>query len=254
MYLMYVDESGDPGTNNSQVNYFILSGLVIHELDYNNFMKNLVDFRKHLRNTKGLKLREEIHSSDFINSHFKNKSIKRNDRVDILKQCIKFISGKKYVNIINIVVDKRKFDSNIFEYAWQSFIQRFENTIKNKNFPGKYNNEDKGIIITDSTDSKKLQSIVRKMHNYNPVPNTQMIFGGGYRNLQIKCIIEDPFHRDSKNTYIIQLVDVIAYSVRQLYEPNKYFKSKSGSNLFYELSPVLCKYASTKHPYGIVEK
>lgn len=32
MYLMYVDESGDPGLTSSPTRYFVLSGIVIHEL------------------------------------------------------------------------------------------------------------------------------------------------------------------------------------------------------------------------------
>jgi len=32
MFLMYVDESGDTGLTNSPVDYFVLSGLIIHEL------------------------------------------------------------------------------------------------------------------------------------------------------------------------------------------------------------------------------
>ena len=31
MYLMYIDESGDTGTNNSPTQYFVLSAIVIHE-------------------------------------------------------------------------------------------------------------------------------------------------------------------------------------------------------------------------------
>jgi Protein of unknown function (DUF3800) len=31
MYLMYVDESGDPGLNNSPTRYFTLTGMVVHE-------------------------------------------------------------------------------------------------------------------------------------------------------------------------------------------------------------------------------
>ena len=32
MYLMYVDESGDSGLVNSPTRYFVLTGMVVHEL------------------------------------------------------------------------------------------------------------------------------------------------------------------------------------------------------------------------------
>ena len=82
---MYVDESGDIGTQNSPTNYFILSALIFHELRWNSILDDLVAFRRHLRQTKGLKLREEIHATHFINRPGELKRLKRNDRIDILK-------------------------------------------------------------------------------------------------------------------------------------------------------------------------
>ncbi len=69
MYLMYVDESGDSGNidKNSPTNYFILSAIVVHELRWKQTLESLVELRKYLRDSKGLKLRDEIHSSEFIN-------------------------------------------------------------------------------------------------------------------------------------------------------------------------------------------
>jgi len=49
MYLMYVDESGDTGVVNSPTSYFGLSGLVIHESQWRNFVSQLVGFRKTLK-------------------------------------------------------------------------------------------------------------------------------------------------------------------------------------------------------------
>ncbi len=54
MYLMYVDESGDPGTVNSPTRYFVLSGLVVHELSWLATLDSLIDFRRRMRDTFGL--------------------------------------------------------------------------------------------------------------------------------------------------------------------------------------------------------
>ena len=45
MYLMYADESGDTGLIASPTRYFILCGLVIHELRWRHVMDELLDFR-----------------------------------------------------------------------------------------------------------------------------------------------------------------------------------------------------------------
>ncbi len=68
MYLMYIDESGDIGVVGSPTQYFILSGIVVHELRWRDYFDQLVEFRKRMLKTFGLHLREEIHSSQFITS------------------------------------------------------------------------------------------------------------------------------------------------------------------------------------------
>ncbi len=49
MYLMYVDESGDIGLHNSPTRYFVLSGLVVHELRWQDTLDQFIDFRHRMR-------------------------------------------------------------------------------------------------------------------------------------------------------------------------------------------------------------
>ena len=46
MYLMYVDESGDVGLVNSPTRYFVLVGLVLHELRWQQTKDELINFRQ----------------------------------------------------------------------------------------------------------------------------------------------------------------------------------------------------------------
>jgi hypothetical protein len=43
---MYVDESGDSGLDNSPTRYFVLTGLVIHELRWRAYLEQMVNFRQ----------------------------------------------------------------------------------------------------------------------------------------------------------------------------------------------------------------
>jgi len=56
VYLMYADESGDTGlpADNSPTRYFFLSGLVVHELDWQETLSGLLDFRRWLMNRYGV--------------------------------------------------------------------------------------------------------------------------------------------------------------------------------------------------------
>ncbi len=253
MFLMYVDESGDVGMTRSPTPYFILSGLVIHELRWLSYLDQLIEFRRYLRDQYGLKLREEIHASAFINNPGELIRIKRHDRLSILREFADQLATMPDLNIINVVVDKqtKSQDYDPFQIAWQVLIQRFENTISHHNFRGPGNPDERGLLIPDATDDKKLTSLIRKMRRYNPIPN-QLRFGNGNRNMKLKYIVEDPFMKRSEHSFFVQSVDLIAYLLYQHLKPNSYMRRKSGQNYFSRLEPILCKVASTSDAMGIV--
>jgi hypothetical protein len=49
MYLMYVDESGDCGMTKSPSRYFVLTGLVVHEVRWTDCLEKLIEFRRRMR-------------------------------------------------------------------------------------------------------------------------------------------------------------------------------------------------------------
>jgi hypothetical protein len=253
MYFMYVDESGDSGLNNSPTRYFTLSGVVIHELRWNEYLDRLIEFRKRMRHSFGLLMREEIHSAHLINRPGDLKRIKRNDRLTIIRAFINELAAMQDLSIINIVVDKQEKPDQypIMQKAWEALIQRFSNTMSHRNFSGPANPDERGMIVPDNTDVKIVQGLLRKMRKYNPVPNQQN-FGAGYRNLAVANLVEDPFFKDSRDSYLIQAADVVAFALYQQLQPSSYVKSKSAHNYFNKLDAVLCKAASASDPQGIV--
>jgi len=253
MYFMYVDESGDNGLLNSPTRYFTLSGIIIHELRWNECLEQLIEFRKRMRNSFGLLMREEIHSAHLINRPGELVRIKRNDRLTIIRAFINEVAHLPDINIINVVVDKqdKSEEYDVMSKAWEALIQRFSNTMSSRNFPGPVNTDERGMIIPDNTDVNKIRSLLRKMRKYNPVPN-QSNYGQGYRNLTIRNLVEDPFFKDSRDSYFIQAADVVAFSLYQSIAPSAYMKKKYAKNYFYKLDRVLCKRASSKDPNGIV--
>ncbi|HEY8971378.1 MAG TPA: DUF3800 domain-containing protein [Puia sp.] len=252
MYLMYVDESGDIGpVHSSPTRYFILSAIVIHEMRWRNILQELVQFRQMLKATKGLKISEEIHCTNFISRPGPLVRIPRNDRLDIIKKCIDWLDSQTDISVYSVVVDKNEkpIGYDVFTQAWNALLMRFENTINHRNFPGPRNITDMGMVLSDNTDGNKLRTLLRKMRHYNMIPS---LFGGA-RNMKLQYIIEDPVLRDSQYSFLHQMNDVVAYCAKQLYEPNSYMKRKGANTFYTRLDHVALKAVCRKNPYGIVE-
>ena len=253
MFLMYVDESGDCGLQNSPTDFFILSGLVVHELRWQKYLDRFIAFRRRMREKFGLPVGQEIHASALISRPGKLVLIKRHDRLAILRAFADELSNMPELNAINVCVKKRNKDPgyDVFTAAWQALIQRFENTMSARNFSGPANPDDRGMIFPDRTDDKKLTQLLRQLRRYNPIPN-QPRFGPGSRNMPIGNVIGDPSFRDSHESYYVQAADVIAYLLHQQERPNSYMRRKGGRNYFTRLEPILCKVASSQDPQGVV--
>lgn len=251
MYLLYVDESGDVGLKNSPTKYFCLSGLVMHELRWEETLTAIVNFRKSIRVKYGLKLREEIHAAHFINKPGEIQRIPKSMRLHLLRDVIDFQSSLQDISIINVVVDKtnKPDTTDIFNMAWETLVQRFHNTLSHKNFPGPQNTDDRGMIVADRTDEIKLRGITRKMRRFNFVPS---MFGGASLSRPTSMVINNAIHRDSKHSFFIQLCDVNAYFLFQYFEANGYIRKKGAKNYILKLGSALCLSASKSNPFGIV--
>lgn len=249
MYLMYVDESGDTGLVNSPSPFFCLSGIVVHERRWRDFVNQLVAFRRTLKSVYGLPVRAELHASEYIRRPVCN--LTKFERLSILRNTLDELAKMPDILVTNVVVDKstKNVGYDVFQNAWGTLFQRFENTLLHGNYPGGFK-DDFGIVLTDATAGEKLSKMVRRMSVYNPIPSS---YGNQSRNMPIKKIIEDPYGKDSKSSLPVQAADICAYFLHQRFKPNSYIKRKSADRYFDRLLPILNTKASRFDPLGIVK-
>jgi Protein of unknown function (DUF3800) len=248
LYLMYVDESGDPGNNTAQSDYFCLTGMVIHESEWRNLIDASMRFRRTMKDVYGFPVRAEIHSVKLLrHSEF---AIEKFKRLAILRNFLDELAKMNFLSLTNVVVDKRGKPDNydVFSSARRTLFQRFENTLIHGNFPGGYKRAF-GTVFTDATNGEKLTGLMRKMSVHNPIPNR---WNEGYRNMPILRVIEDPSPRNSAHSLPIQACDVVAYFLHQSLKPNSYIRKSGAQKYFHRLDAILNKNASIAHPMGVV--
>jgi hypothetical protein len=203
MYFMYADESGDSGLVNSPTPYFAVCGVVVHELRWHECLDRLVEFRRRMHRRFGLYMYEETHAARMINRPGELARIRRHNRLTILRSFADVLASMSYLSVIPVLVDKsdKSTSYDVFSMAWKALLQRFENTIEHRNFPGPANPDERGMVFSDNADNRKLRQLLRQMRRYNPVPD-QPDFGLGYRNLIIPtrrglcCWITNEISRD----------------------------------------------------------
>lgn len=251
MYIMYVDESGDSGLDGSPAPYFVLTGLTVHESRWRDFLDQLVAFRRTMRDVHGLPMRTEIHAAEFIRSP-PVPGMAKFVRLAILRNLLDELAKMEFLSITNVVVRKagKEATYDVFGEGWKTLFQRFENTIGYGNFPGSFQN-DKGLVVVDNTEGEKLQRLLRKMAVYNPIPNMAGL-KEGTRNIPTVRFVEDPYAKDSRDSYFVQAADVCAFFLTQKYTPCSYVKRQGARNYFARLRPVLNTKASYTNGFGIV--
>ena len=218
MYLMYVDECGDAGFGEGSSRYFILSGMVVHEAYWTQTMEAYTAMRKDLKEHYGMPIDAELHAGKMVSRVTKEySSISRVNRLMLFRRVLSFEAELENVRIINVVVDKlgKGYGFNPFSAAWDTLINRFENTMEHGNFPhpeSQSSFEEKGLLIVDQTDEARLRQLIRHMRHSNRIPS-RINIGETVRH-DLKRVIEDPLHKQSEYSPLIQLCDTNSYFLK----------------------------------------
>lgn len=125
------------------------------------------------------------------------------------------------IEAINVVIDKSKIynnDYNVLEKALTYNIQRIENSSSNT---WKY------FLITDSGRTPVMRKTARKIRVNNLI---QSKFDYSTYNEPVKNMIEDILEKDSKESYFIQMSDLIAKIVSMCF--NYYLTKKRFAKTF----------------------
>lgn len=241
MYLLYVDESGDPGISASSPSpYFFLAGLLLDSRQWYRLTRELRGFRQHLLHRYGLPMEAEIHASVFLSNRTPlAQHITANDRLLLLRECLVWCATRPYFHLLTTGRDKRQAPGDhVFVEVWEAYYRLFDDWLNQNSPPGQ---PQTGLVICDNTDGGKLTKLVRKLQQH---PATAAL-------PPLRGIVEDPFFRDSRLSYLHQLVDVVAYFAKQAVEPSNFIRSKGASGYFSLLAPINLIPPTQEQPWGI---
>ncbi len=259
MQIVYYDESGDDGYPSYSSPHFTMSCLYLHYLNWQSALDEIRDFRRNLNASYGFPVKLELHTKHFVLNKKPYKGLKLPDaqRITIIDLFCDLIASLD-VRIINISIVKDRIANPSYEVldtALKYSVQRIENDLDPTQNP-----QERFVIITDPGRVGKMRKTTRKIQRINYIPSKYSPHA--YRR-EIRALIEDPLPKDSKESYFIQLADLIAFVVYY------YAICETGFGQFANrmpsqvtpakirdwmelLKPSINLLATSKDPYGVV--
>jgi len=259
MQITYYDESGDDGYPAYSSPHFTMSCLYLHYLNWKTTFDDILEFRRNLKASYGFPVKLELHTKHFVLNKKPYKELKLSDaqRINIIDLFCDLIANLD-VRIINISIVKDRISNPSYEVldtALKYSVQRIENDLDPTQNP-----QERFMIITDPGRVGKMRKTTRRIQRINYIPSKYS--PNAYRR-EIRALIEDPLPKDSKESYFIQLADLVAFIVYH------YAILQTGFGKFTNRMPALVNagkihdwmdrikpsinlLATSKDPYGVV--
>lgn len=209
MKICYYDESGDDGFPTYSSPLFALCAIYFDHLHWKEIHEQIVELRRELKSNFNFPVKVELHTKQFLldKDPYRNFGFTSADRIGLITRFCEFI-GNLDIKIINILINKTVIRSKTYDVMNTSLkysVQRIENDIDPKNNP-----DIKFMIITDEGRVGKMRKTTRAIQRINYIPSQ---FGTAPIRKEIESLIEDPLPKDSKESYFIQMADLVAYLV-----------------------------------------
>lgn len=213
MLFAYIDETGDTGSTSKSGSSqcYALGCVLLDAEEWPKAFDELLAFRKRLRESYGVLLRNELKANYLIrgSSHLRKLNLSPDQRGLIYRAHLRMLSNIN-ARAFTVVVDKAKTGvsgSDCFTMAWEMMLQRIERTTHYENTHA--------MIIHDDGENDEVRKLVRKARRHL----TAGLMGGGTIKVNALRFIEDPSPRSSHHSYLIQMADLVAYAGWRSYTP-----------------------------------
>jgi hypothetical protein len=226
MHLIYVDDSRDE-------ELCVFSALALPVDQWHEAFGQVRQFRRDLKCAYGIYVYKELRAWKFVSGRgqISDRIVTKSQRCTIFHQALEVVARLPGARLFNAVFPRQE-DEKAFEWM----VNRINRTLKGW---GSH-----GVLVCDEGKEIAYTRLVRRMYVFNPIPSqfgTWPDTGEFWRNIPLDRTVEDPFFKESSQSYFIQLVDFAAYALlhreRPIPSKTKYGLDKS----FSILGPILVR-------------
>lgn len=213
--LVYIDESGDTGLKEDSSKTYTLGCVMVEASNWSSALESLKNHRRGLKNSFGIQLRREIKSNYLMrgSGDLTSFNLSPSQRSWIFRSYMRMVARQELMVCFSVVVHKKGLatSAEVMEKAWIALLQRLERTsdaLGNRPI----------LIIHDSGDN----AVIKKILRWSRVQlSAGQMYGNHNFRVPFKSLIEDAIPRDSRDSYFIQLADIVAYTAFRRIIPGK---------------------------------
>jgi hypothetical protein len=206
MHLLYLDESGSVADPNQK--YFVLAGVAIFERTTHWIEQELNDIAARFSPHDPYSV--ELHGSPMRSGRDGWKNHPLDHRLQAIKDALQTITAKQKngVKLFGAVIKKASLaGEDPIEHAFERLSSRFDLYLKR--LYAKHNDPQRGLILFDKASTEqRIQTLAREFKY------------AGHAWGKTKNYAEVPVFLDSRASRLIQLADLVAFSLFRLHEAN----------------------------------
>ncbi len=214
MYILYLDESGDPFSWQDQT-HFVLGGVAVHEGQIFGLTRSLDAIQRTYFPDISLPLK--LHATDIRNgkgAHFKR--LRPNAREMLLADIYDLINRTRFPKLVAfaaaIHISAVSERHTVLPRVFEDVSERFNTFLMRQHKAGL---PTKGMLIIDQAHEERYRSLVREFQTT-----------GTRHKRYLGNIVDIPYFADGQHTRMLQLADHVSYAVFRYYEysDDSYFK------------------------------
>jgi hypothetical protein len=212
MYILYLDESGDPSTWTAQSN-FTLGGVAVYEGQIYNYTKELNKIQSEF--FPDILIPINFHASAIRAGKGQFKKLGSEKQGELLDTIYKVIQNSTFPNLIafatTIHISYVETPEQVLHDAFQDICQRFNTCLMRF---AKRGRPEKGLLIIDRAHEEHYKRFIKEFEKT------------GTKYGYLGNIIDIPYFAGCNDTRMLQLADHLAYATSRRYEndDSKYFK------------------------------
>lgn len=169
----------------------------------------LIHHRERMRDAYGVPPEAELHASEFLGAAKSHLGMAAWQRIRAAHWLLRDLRAEDIV-LLSASVDKSTTSEPVMA-CWTSLLDQALANVKGRL-----------VVITDVTDGRKVLAATERL-----TPSTR------------QRLVERPFHQDSRESVILQAVDLLAYLHRQRLSPSRTFEGANGRRLLGEFNHLI---------------